>query len=495
MKTMSITARCLVLLLALTMLLGAFASCTNGAQGNKSTTEGNAVTPTTEATENTNEDGLYYDNLPADLKFDRTFKILGCTQYKHQFWMESSETAANPVDLAIYERNLTVEERLGIEFEWEFVNGDWGSREKYLTAMQTASDGGTPHDGLIAYNLVPPVVAVRGYAANLYDAEYLDLTGPWWPSVYLKEMLVNDQIYCLVENNDIGLLRNIMAMFFNNEMLEARGMESPYELVAKNEWTIEALSTMIKDTYEDFDNDQKVSAGDIFGCSTATNAKMDCWFFSLGYQYATVREGQVISLLGEPEMNDFLSTMIKFLDTDDVYQYDAEQCKMFMDERAYFYVSGIFMAESIKFNNLEINFGVVPMPKETSEQEDYYTMVHNTHDAWCVPYNVKDLDCSGAVMECMASESYRQIGPLYFETYLKLRYAPDERLADMYDLIRESVTFDFIYLFSCVYTDSPKEKFKLCFQKPDSYNWSSMYAQYKNAWDSSFQQIVDTYAK
>ena len=494
MKKTSILAKVLVLILALSMLTVVFASCNTPANGGDKTTEGNGgAGATTEATENTDEDGFYLDSVPK-LNFDRIFKILGCNQYKKQFWAESGETD-DPIERAMYERNLTVEERLGIEFEWEMVNGDWNSRNEYINAMQTASDGGTPHDAMIAYNLVPQVIAVRGYAANLYGTEYLDLTGPWWPAVYLEEMLVNDQLYCLVESNDLGLLRNMMAMFFNNTLLEARSMESPYDLVAKNEWTIDKLSEMIKDTYEDFDNDQKVTAGDIFGCSTATNAKLDAWLYGLGVKLSEVRDGEVVSLLTDNSVDSFIDTMVKFLDTDDVYISDSKQHKMFLEERVYFYSAGVLMTNEIKNQDLDINYGVVPMPKRNSEQERYYTHLSNTHDAWCVPYNVKDMDCTSAVIEVTASESYRQIGPTYYDTYVKLRYAPDERLSDMYDLVRDSVTFDFIYLFSCVYAQSPAGQVKACYKSPKAMNWSTVYAQNKSAWDASFQQIVDTYAK
>jgi hypothetical protein len=93
----------------------------------------------------------------------------------------------------------------------------------------------------------------------------------------------------------------------------------------------------------------------------------------------------------------------------------------------------------------------------------------------------------------MASEALRQINPTYFDTYVKLRYAPDERLADMYDLIRDSVTFDFTYLFSRVYNSMPGNLIKNCYLNPAKYSWSSVYASNKSALDSSFQQIVDTF--
>ncbi len=474
-----------------TLLLLLVACQTGGTQSGTGTTEekGNTVV-TTES--NLDANGFLKDLLP-ELNFGRSFKILGNDNRKHQYW-NSGEEGSNGIGKVIYERNSTVEDRLGIELEWDFQLGEGNNISTFISRIETNSDSGDPYDGVIAYNLVPQMVAVRGYAANLYDTKYIDLTAPWWPSVYLEEMVVNDQLYCVVESGSYGLLDHMMAMYFDNDLLEKRNMESPYTLVSKNEWTIETLSTMIKDTYEDADGDGKVTEGDIFGCATATKSKMDCWFFALGNQFAKVENDEVVSLLGGDHIEKFISTMVTFLDSNDVLAYPtASQFGMFVEHRVYFYCASVMLSENLSEQPEAYNYGVVPMPKMTSEQSRYYTHVANCHDTWCLPYNVKDLDCSSAVMECMASEAHRKIDPMYYETYVKLRYAPDERLAEMYDLVRDSVTFDFTYLFSRVYNSMPGNLIKNCYLNPAKYSWSSVYASNKSALDSSFQQIVDTF--
>ncbi|MBQ8431405.1 MAG: hypothetical protein IJX28_00825 [Clostridia bacterium] len=481
----------LAALLATCSLLLLLAACQTEGTGTNTGTAGGEQNGAVTTESNLDPNGFLKDALPA-LDYNRGFKILGNDNRKHQFW-NSGEDDTDTIGKVIYERNATVEERLGVELEWDFQPGEGDNISTFIGRIETNSDSGDPYDGVIAYNLVPQMVAVRGYAANLYDTEYIDLSAPWWPSVYLREMVVNDQLYCLVESGSYGLLDHMMAMYFDNEMLEKRNMESPYTLVASNEWTIENLSAMIKETYEDADADSKVGDGDIFGCVTATKSKMDCWFFGLGNQFAKVENDEVVSLLGGDHIETFISTMVTFLDSNDVYAYDSSQFKMFMEHRAYFYCASVMLSEKLAASEEAYNYGVVPMPKMNSEQERYYTHVANCHDTWCLPYNVKDLDCSSAVMECMASEAHRQIDPMYYETYVKLRYAPDERLAEMYDLIRDSVTFDFTYLFSRVYSSMPGNLVKNCYLNPAKYSWASVYASNKSALESSFQQIVDTY--
>jgi hypothetical protein len=55
---------------------------------------------------------------------------------------------------------------------------------------------------------------------------------------------------------------------------------------------------------------------------------------------------------------------------------------------------------------------------------------------------------ASAVMECFASESFRNTTPAVFEITLKLKYAQDEVTGQMYDIIRDTVSFDIGRIFS-----------------------------------------------
>ena len=490
MKKTAIFARILSALLVLCMLLTVFAACqAENEDGSSDGTQGaDATTPCEEATDELKDD------LPEDLKFDRDFKILGNQNRQHQYWSETSDATAG-ISAVIYQRNSTVEDRLGVALQWTFLPGEGNNISSFVEAIKVKSDSGDPFDGVIAYNLVPQVVANQGLAANLYDTEYIDLNMPWWPEVYQREMIVNDQLYCLVESGSYGLLNHMMAMYFSNDLLNARKMESPYTLVENNQWTVTKLSEMIKDTYEDKDGNGAVDKNtDVFGYCTGTKSKMDCWFFALGNQMSVVQDNTVISLLGGDHIGTFVDTMVDFFEGNDAQHYDSSQFKMFRENRVYFYCSSVMLSENLaEVPDAQYNYGVVPMPKMDSNQERYYTHVANCHDTWCVPYNVKDMDCTSAVMECMAYEAYMQINPTYYDIYVKLRYASDERLAAMYDLIRDSVTFDFIYLFSRSFPSMPGDLVKNCVLTPESKQWATVYAQNQDSLNQSFESIVATY--
>ena len=479
----------IALLLACCCLLPLFVGC-------QSESDADAAESTEEQTLGSQEtDEKLTDSLPDDLKFNRSVKLFGNENRKKQYWSETDDPTTG-ISAVIYTRNATVEDRLGVEFQWTFAPGEGNNISTFVKEIETKSSTGDPFDGVIAYNLVPQVVAYQGLAANLYDTEYIDLDTPWWPAVYQREMIVNDQLYCLVESGSYGLLDHMMAMYFNNELLESRSMESPYDLVANNQWTVAKLNEMIKDTYEDKDGNGAVDIdNDIFGYCTGTKSKMDCWFFALGNQLSVVDGDRVVSLMSGDHIDTFIDTMVDFFEGNDAQHYDSSQFKMFKENRVYFYCSSIMLSESLAgVVDATYDYGVVPMPKMDSTQDRYYTHVANCYDAWCIPYNAIDMDCSSALMECMAYEAYVQINPVYYDTYVKLRYAPDERLSDMYDLIRDSVTFDFIYLFSRNFSPMPGDLIKNCYLSPATKQWATVYAENVTKLDTAFESIVATYA-
>ena len=93
----------------------------------------------------------------------------------------------------------------------------------------------------------------------------------------------------------------------------------------------------------------------------------------------------------------------------------------------------------------------------------------------------------------MASEAYRQVNDVFFETNLKLRYAPDDRLANMYDLVRESISFDFLYVYKNILAKDCDSYLRNAIEKPDKYNWSTSWAEIGTSVTTDFQKILDTY--
>ena len=430
----------------------------------------------------------YFDNYE--------FVILAWEEGKASYWSDKDNDMV--VEEALYRKNEIVAERLGVKLVWDFKPGGGNKYIPFANNAQSLSLSGNPYDAILCYGMNAYYLAAYGNLANLADTNYINLTARWWSEALIDQTMINGRIYSLVEDNDIGLLRNMTAVFFNNDVLEKQGFESPYELVKQDVWTVDKLSEMIKDTYVDLNANGSADAEDLFGFANASNTQADAWFYALGYKEAEVRGGEVISLLGEQGIFDYVEKMTSFYhDTKDAFWSDSERNKMFLENRVYFYTATVQSSEKFCFDtNGELNYGVVPMPKLNTEQSQYYTYVGNSYNAWCIPGTAPDMDCSSAVLECMAFESYRVVGPVYFDTNLKLRYAPDERLAEMYDIIRAGIVFDV----GRAYTQlrggfAPQDTIRKIVKNPSKNAWYVAHLNYKDVWQESFDLIITTYTK
>ena len=101
-----------------------------------------------------------------------------------------------------------------------------------------------------------------------------------------------------------------------------------------------------------------------------------------------------------------------------------------------------------------------------------------------------------AVLECLASESYREVSPAVVENCLEGRYAQSEQMSEMISVIIDSVFYDFGRIYSGRDTNYFCDEIGVILmnsKKGGSQTWSS----YKNSngayLERQFQMIVDKY--
>ena len=101
---------------------------------------------------------------------------------------------------------------------------------------------------------------------------------------------------------------------------------------------------------------------------------------------------------------------------------DGKQVAIFAKGNVLFLGNGTLSnASSSEMRDMENDFGVLPHPKGSEEQESYYSLVHDTAMVTAVPVTVKDTEKVGAVLEALAAQSYRTVTPAFFDVALKNR--------------------------------------------------------------------------
>ena len=481
--------RILMLMLALCMMVSVFAACATEDDG-----EGDAATEASSSSVDNTEEEEEELTLGVDITLDREVKILYSKHMAGDICPQEGDVGESVVKKSIYDRWQNVQDKLNVEITWIAEDGQWnGTQTTFAQKVETMSNTGNAYDAVVCYNLIPGLMASKGLLLNLMESDYIDLTKPWWPQSFLNEAVVNDTLYGIVESSAKTTFNHMHGTFFNNTLIDAYGLTSPYDMVANNTWTFDNMLALIKDVGSDTNENGKKDDADFYGLVTGTQAKIETWFFAMGYRYSQkAADGSIEFLMSDSDkMVEFVDRFVNATSSKDFLIYDSSHTKAFFEDRAILYMTSLVMINTMIDKDMEMDYGVVPVPKGSESQERYVSNVANHHSMWCVPNAVYDLDESSALIECMAYESYVTVAPIYFETCVKLRYAPDERLYAMYDLIRESITFDFCQTYSFAFSSDPRTLITNCAK--GTTNWASQWGNLGSTIESNFADILTLY--
>ncbi len=295
-------------------------------------------------------------------------------------------------------------------------------------------------------------LALNGYIANLNEFEYIDLERSWWDQKANEDIAINGKMY--FTTGDITLVDNVTThtILFNKQLVaENSDLTSPYDLVRADKWTYAAMIEMIKAVAEDVNGDDKRNDLDKYGLLTWNDAGLQI-FASAGERISKVNEN------GEFELTVYNDRTVSLVDTymglvndsEHVYNYqtgnmtsswDSIRTTMFDENRALFYMS-TFQTIS-KHRDSNIDFGIIPFPKYSEDQEEYGHLVSAFHSQFIsVPTFYEDGDITGSVLEYLAYLGRKTVLPAYYEKTLKGTYIKDDESAEMLDIIYASHVFD-----------------------------------------------------
>ena len=127
---------------------------------------------------------------------------------------------------------------------------------------------------------------------------------------------------------------------------------------------------------------------------------------------------------------------------------------MFVEGQAILYATTLGTLEDRALRDSEVAFGILPLPKSSTDQREYCTSLLSTVSTIEIPttwYSEERMDRVGAVIDALSAESYRTLLPTYRCLLLDykggaydsssdemLRYILDGRLGDLSQLHSQS---------------------------------------------------------
>lgn len=457
--------RIIALVMAILTLSGMFAACAE--TGTTDTTTAADVAATEAPTvETTVEETLYApDDLAESYNFGETITIY---MWKDYTMMEFyAEETGDVIDDAIFNRNIAVEDRLGIEFEYVEEKGSSSDYENWIKKAENDWQADNSYDIYAGYSRSAPLMTLKGMTVNLLDYEAFSVEKPWWPEALTTECTINDKLYFCSGDISTNLLWMMIGTFYNRELYNTYfpTEKSPMDMVEDNEWTMEKFFSMVQDIYTDDGNAKKDDA-DFYGL-VLYETNIDAFQTGAG----------IISIERDPENGlkisegwnsqrcaDACELVGNFIDSDGViYNTSTKIRNIFYEERALFITDRLFIVagkDTSETGKIEFSYGLVPQPKFDTQQESYLTNVGHPFTMYAVNSQSKKIEAAVTTLEAIGSANHRTVTPAVFEVAMKVRYTDDPQTSGMYDLLREGISFDIGRLYAATFQNGTANLFR-----------------------------------
>lgn len=359
----------------------------------------------------------------------------------------SEEENGEPVNDAVYRRNSVISDKYNISISGLFYGlFDYANFIKAVTANEDAYD-------IVMPNIASAMnFAASGYLQEIDKFPYMDFSKPWWLENSVTETSILKKSFLAVGDINLASYESTPVIFFNKKMAEAYEIKGLYSIVDTGNWTYDKMLEYCTSVGTDLDGNGVLDGNDSYGL--ALNS-FSVFTMTYGGDFRIITkdkddvpqisfsEGFVSFLqrhIGEVASNESILNGDTIADGDILKGVEIRKTA-FQENRVLFYNEMLTMATMLR--GMETDFGVLPMPKSSENQDRYYSFFHKTNSSTVtVPVTNTDPDRTGRITEDLLYQSYLLVRPAYFNTTVANKLMRDEDSERMLDLILGNIIFD-----------------------------------------------------
>ena len=379
------------------------------------------------------------DNLPewdeGGADFHIGFLDQGARSMYNNDWI-AEEMTGEVLNDAVYNRNVTVEERFNIKIG--MVSHSNSSYSTDFTSTVLAGD-----DAFDMASLHPGYYGsftTSGYLMKLSDMDYLDFTKPWWMGNSIESLSYLGVLYVAFgAATSVTLLADSPVIFFNKDIATNLKVENLYEVVREGRWTYDYFLNLINQVSADTDGDGTIGDADRHGLHYPAQNQLYRYVWSLGGRYVTTNsEGVPEITIGSELLERVYDAVLSLTEADGTYPTNDYSVEMFIRGNTLFENNNLSDAGNLR--EVDFYYGILPNFKLDENQEFYLT--NGGGGPQCIPVTCGNPDRAALIMEALNAEGYKQVIPAYYETAVKHKMTSDEDSAEMLDLIFSHVVYD-----------------------------------------------------
>lgn len=472
-----------LLLASLTVITAV--SCASDTGGAASDTSARSGESSSESEAETTE---ISDDLPATDLSGWQFRIFNTADF--QKFAHVDEANGEVVNDAVYNANLNVEERFNVEIVTVLTDDTGKTKDSILS-------GSDDFDVSMMHDVTAGTQAQSGLFLNVRELPHLNFEKPWWPEFTVDTLTVANKMYTISNYMTYLGMDWTRVIFFNIDRLNDYNLESPYDLVRNGTWTFDKWISMTKDIYEDSDGDGQNEYGDFHGF--ALTGPYYCWLEAFDIEpYAKDAETVLRLDINSDRMVTLCQKLYSWLYENNGCYYSSSDggnyaennyLGMFAAGRSLF-TYGVLQRLIIACRDTDINYGILPMPKLTDTQQEYYSGC--TDRFIVVPKTNSNIDNTGLIIEAMSAQGYKEVLPAYYDTALKWKYSNDKDSSEMLDIIFKNrrISLEYVYCSSGQYATCLSTVVMA-----KGADWTSYYAKTEKQHQKMLEKTVEFFTK
>ncbi len=455
-----ITKKTVLSACALLLALMTLASCASGSAGQTTSSDvtdpgqPSATTTKVETTAEETTDGILSGAAFPDADYGgEVFRVyIRKNTYYSGDYIYAEDQNGDIMNDAVFRRNSLVEEKYKVKIEAKT------SPTPNQSLSKDISGGTADYDLILDRRADLAACSVNGLLYD-FNSVGIDYNNPWWDN-NAQGYAIGKRLFLMANDVDTGVISGVRFLYFNSGMIESFNLDSPYDLVARNDWTLENFLNLLKAAHADGEADGLGVYG-LLRETGASNGNHMHLIIGCGVKSSeTSADGEIRQAIGDQvekisDIIDRLRTVL--LDTTLTMTYE-ETSKRFLggsysgqwDRGRGAFAAGHFLFVqngldvSVEFSDMPDKYGVVPNPKYTADQERYYHKVDRFAAIWGIPNTPDriDFDRFVNVFDYWAAVSSKTVMPTYYDVTIKSRRFNDPIAAQMIDIVKSTMVYD-----------------------------------------------------
>ena len=298
-----------------------------------------------------------------------------------------------------------------------------------------------------------PSLGQEGYLYNLNEVDGLNLDAVYYDQNNREMGSFNNYLFFLT--GDMLYMDDMATQIitfnrdlFNQFLLEDVYGKDLYDLVRNHEWTLEVMQEFCRIATQDRNGDDVMRPEDDYYGFSYENANILGFNISCGNLLLEKDENDIFVLNVEQKMIDDLQRIMTFFNAG----YSAGST---YQESRWLYGTQLFYPQWIKnlpaSKSSGLNFGVVPMPLGSTDQQEYRGMI-TTYGSNCITIcstvDGEDLDKAANIIELLSYESMQSVTPKLEEYLLGGRVVNEAADSEMLEIALDGKSYELCYLWS-----------------------------------------------